>query len=214
MVAVPGDVRLGRRLEVRRDARGVETAEHRVEQLPAQPFAVARGLDADHRQVPVRLLRVQLLGLLQVTEPVAKRVRCEQRLPRGDELTHRPASRRRVRALREPTGGADDSAVVDGRPDFSEREPVAHDRLQEAARRPPTATRRGVEVAEHGIVVEGTSQFRWRDVGIKLRGGRISMPQPCLKFEERERLLRVVQLRGDGGRRVTAGRRRPDRGPA
>ena len=158
MVPVPRDVRLGRGLQVPRHAGLVETPEHGVEQRAAQPFALVRRLDADHRQVPVRLLRVQLLGLREVPEPVAKRVRREQRLPRPDELTCRPPPRRRVRAFGQPAGGADDRAAVDCGPDLPEREPVAHDPPQEAVTRPPPATRRGIEVSEHGVVVERAGQ--------------------------------------------------------
>jgi hypothetical protein len=74
VVPVPGDVPLRRGLQVPRHAGLVETAEHGFEQLPAQPLGLTFGLDADDREVPVRSLRVQLLGLRQIAEPVAKRV--------------------------------------------------------------------------------------------------------------------------------------------
>ena len=62
------------RLEIRRHPFGIGPVEHGAEQLGAQPFALGDRIDAQHRQVPVRLGGVAFVDLgeqRQATAPVA-----------------------------------------------------------------------------------------------------------------------------------------------
>lgn len=49
-----------------------------------------------------------------------------------------------------------------------------------------------------GILVR-LCQFRWRDPGVVPGRFRRTVSKPFLQLEQAERLLRVVELRGDGG---------------